>query len=93
MCLPGFIEYIFYGFSAQESGFYDLKSADEKGSGAGEDTAMGGDDDDDEEEEQSYENEVFGVDPKTGMQFQRERRRKPMRYHGIIGSIKPEQQK
>ena len=43
-----------------------------------------------DDNEASYEKEMLGTDPKTGKEFSRVRKRKPMRYYmpGIVGGRK-----
>ena len=87
MALPGFIEYLFYGF--EDKNFFnqenlesfqamDIRMAEEEQEGGGQDN------------EASYEQEVLGYDTVTGREFTRIRKRKPLRYFlpGLIGGCK-----
>ena len=92
MALPGFIEYLFYGYEQKEnesSSFFcpeNYENSEATDSKMGDDMTGGCDIDN----EESYEQEVLGVDSVTGKEFTRKRKRKPMRYYlpGLIGGRK-----
>ena len=92
MALPGFIEYLFYGYEQRdrESGFFNAQQfehseACESDSQMLADPGFGGESNDD-----SYQQEMLGIDLMTGKAFTRERKRKPMRYYipDLIGGRK-----
>lgn len=88
MALPGFIEYLFYGYEQSESeGFFSPAMYENKEKL---DQNMGDESSGLPNNEESYEHEVLGYDPVTGKEFTRLRKRKPMRYYlpGIIGGVK-----
>lgn len=90
MALPGFIEYLFYGYEQREkeSGFFTPENFENS---AAADSQMVQEPSDDQQlNEESYEHEVLGYDSVTGKAFTRERKRKPMRYYlpGLIGGCK-----
>lgn len=90
MALPGFIEYLFYGYeqSENQSGFFCEENTYTQGSSS--DKNMGDDGTEEPLNELSYENEMLGYDAVTGKEFSRVRKRKPMRYYipGIVGGCK-----
>lgn len=98
MALPGFIEYLFYGYEQNESGsgFFNPQNYEHEGAAAHEfsDQRMNSSDqqtaNNEASNEESYEHEVLGFDPMTGKEFTRVRKRKPMRYYlpGLIGGSK-----
>ena len=87
MALPGFIEYLFYGYEQKENesgSFFCPENYDN--SEPVTDSCM----EDSVNNEESYEQEILGKDSVTGKEFTRKRKRKPMRYYlpGLIGGRK-----
>ena len=90
MSLPGFIEYLFYGFEQRENGsvFFNAETYENSmaaGSQMGEDALN-----DEPSQEMSYEQDILGYDAHTGKEFTRILKRKPIRYYipGLVGGQK-----
>jgi len=89
MALPGFVEYLFYGYEQnmnEDSSFF----CPENYESAQRDQRMGDDPSEDQDNDESYTQDVLGYDAVTGKEFARERKRKPMRYYlpSLIGGLK-----
>ena len=90
MALPGFVEYLFYGYEQnlnEDSSFFCPENYENS---ASVDQRMADDQFFDQDNDESYAQDVLGFDPITGKEFTRERKRKPMRYYlpGLIGGKK-----
>ena len=90
--LPGFIEYLFYGYeeSDKETSFLYHKNSVQDQVMESNITQEVAESIEDPSNEDSYQQELLGVDPVTGKEFTRVRKRKPMRYYipGLIGGRK-----
>lgn len=93
MSLPGFIEYLFYGYEQRgsETGFFNPENFESSSQmNAGSSDQRMADDPSETNNDESYTHEILGYDAVTGKEFARERKRKPMRYYvpGLIGGAK-----